>query len=98
MPVLTPKFIKLHLKDISGWKSRRSAIVRTYIFKRFIHSLDFVNRIAKQAQRSNHHPDIRISFNKVTLSLSTHDEGGVTEKDFAMAAALDKIFAFYYTT
>lgn len=98
MPVLSKKSIKLHLPDISGWKMRRSAIERKYIFKGFADSLSFVNRIAKQSQRSNHHPDIRIRFNKVDLSLTTHDEGGITEKDFALAAAFDRIFASHYMT
>jgi 4a-hydroxytetrahydrobiopterin dehydratase len=51
--------------------------------KGFLKSIDFVNRIARKAQKINHHPDIDIRFDKMTLT--THDEGGITEKDFSMA-------------
>ena len=53
--------------------------------KGFLKSIDFVNRIARKAQKINHHPDIDIRFDKMTLTLTTHDEGGITEKDFSMA-------------
>jgi len=52
-----------------------------------------VNRIAKKAQRLNHHPDIDIRFDKVTLALTSHDEGGITEKDFTLARQCDEVFA-----
>jgi len=48
-------------------------------------AIDFVNQIARKAQKANHHPDIDIRFDKVTLKLTTHDEGGITEKDFSLA-------------
>ena len=67
-----------------------SAILRTFEFDGFLESIAFVNRIAKKAQRMNHHPDIEIQFNKVTLTLTTHDEGGITEKDFTLARQCDK--------
>jgi 4a-hydroxytetrahydrobiopterin dehydratase len=52
-----------------------------------------VNRVARKAQKANHHPDIDIHFNKVTLKLTTHDEGGITEKDFSLARQCDEIFS-----
>jgi 4a-hydroxytetrahydrobiopterin dehydratase len=52
-----------------------------------------VRRIAKQAQKNNHHPDIDIRFNKVTLKLTTHDEGGITEKDFSLARQCDEVYS-----
>ena len=55
-------------------------------------SIDFVNRIARKAQKMNHHPDIDIRFNKVTLTLTTHDEGGSTEKDFSLAQQCEEVF------
>ena len=56
-------------------------------------SIDFVNRIARKAQKINHHPDIDIRFNRVTLKLTTHDAGGLTEKDFSLARQSDKDFS-----
>jgi len=56
-------------------------------------SIAFVRRIAKRAQKINHHPDIDIRFDRVTLTLSTHDEGGITEKDFTLARQCDVVFS-----
>ena len=56
-------------------------------------SIAFVRRIARQAQKINHHPDIDIRFDRVTLTLTTHDEGGITEKDFTVARLCDVVFA-----
>jgi 4a-hydroxytetrahydrobiopterin dehydratase len=58
----------------------------------FLKAIEFVNRVAKQAQKVNHHPDIDIRFSKVTFKLTTHDEGGLTEKDFALARQCDEVF------
>ena len=85
MPALTTKQISLHLKDIPNWSKRARTIFRTFKFEGFLKSIDFVNRIARKAQKINHHPDIDIRFDKMTLTLTTHDEGGITEKDFSMA-------------
>ena len=60
-------------------------------------SIDFVRRIAKQALKINHHPDIDIRFDKVVLTLTTHDEGGITEKDFSLARKCDEVFARFLT-
>ena len=90
MPALTTKQIKLHLEAVPNWSKRAQTILRTFEFDGFLESIAFVNRIAKKAQKMNHHPDIEIKFNKVTLKLTTHDEGGITEKDFALARQCDK--------
>jgi 4a-hydroxytetrahydrobiopterin dehydratase len=58
--------------------------------------MDFVNRIARKAQKANHHPDIEIRFNKVTLKLTTHDEGGITAKDFSLARQCEEVFSKYF--
>jgi 4a-hydroxytetrahydrobiopterin dehydratase len=63
--------------------------VRT--FKNFIEAIDFINALVAPAEASGHHPDITISYNKVTLNLTTHDAGGLTDKDFAMAETLSKL-------
>jgi len=93
MPALTTKQVSLHLKGVPNWSKRAQTIIRTFTFEGFLKSIDFVNRIARKAQRINHHPDIDIRFNKVTLKLTTHDEGGITEKDFSLARQCDAIFS-----
>jgi 4a-hydroxytetrahydrobiopterin dehydratase len=91
MPALTTKQISLHLKAVPNWSKRAQTILRTFKFEGFLKSIAFVNRIAKQAQKINHHPDIDIRFDKVTLTLTTHDEGGITEKDFSLARQCDEV-------
>jgi 4a-hydroxytetrahydrobiopterin dehydratase len=93
MPVLTTKEIALHLKTVPNWSKRAKTIHRIFEFEGFLDSIAFVNRIAKRAQKLNHHPDIDIRFNKVTLQLTTHDAGGLTEKDFVLARQSDEDFA-----
>ena len=93
MPALTAKQISLHLKAIPNWTKRGKTIRRTFEFEGFLNSIAFVNRIARRAQKLNHHPDIDIRFNKVTLTLTTHDQGGITKKDFTLAQQGDGIFA-----
>ncbi|HUD47922.1 MAG TPA: 4a-hydroxytetrahydrobiopterin dehydratase [Candidatus Baltobacteraceae bacterium] len=92
MPALGTKQISLHLKAVPQWSKRAQLISRTFKFEGFLKAIEFVNRVAKQAQKVNHHPDIDIRFNKVTLKLTTHDEGGLTEKDFALARQCDQVF------
>ena len=93
MPALTAKEINLHLKAVSDWSKRANAIRRTFKFEDFLKRIAFVNQIAKKAQKLNHHPDIDIRFDKVTLTLTTHDEGGITQKDFILARQCDEDFA-----
>lgn len=96
MPVLTTKQIGANLKTIPNWSNRAQTIVRTFEFEGFLKSIAFVNRIAGKAQKSNHHPDIDIRFNKVTLTLATHEEGGITEKDFSFARQCDEVLYKYF--
>ena len=91
MPVLTAKQIVLQLKAVPDWKKRAQTIHRTFKFQGFLNSLAFVNRLAKKAQKLNHHPDIDIRFNKVTLTVTTHDQGGLTKKDFTLARQCDEV-------
>jgi 4a-hydroxytetrahydrobiopterin dehydratase len=93
MPVLTTKQISLQLKAVPNWSKRTQTIFRTFKFEGFLKGIDFVNRIARKAQKINHHPDIDFRFDKVTLTLTTHDEGGITEKDFSLARQCDVIYA-----
>ena len=90
MPKLAPPGIKTALATVPKWKKRGSAaIVRTYLFKDFVVAMKFVNAVANLAEKACHHPDIDIRWNKVSLWLTTHDAGGLTQKDFALAAKLD---------
>lgn len=93
MPAMKPKDVQQNLQSIPKWSRRAKTLVRTYQFKTFIDGLKFVTQIAKRAEKIQHHPDIDIRYNKVSLSLTTHDEGGLTEKDFAMAQHCDEAFA-----
>ena len=93
MPALTTKEISLHVKSVPNWSKRAQTILRTFKFEGFLKSIAFVNRIARKAQKVNHHPDIDIRFDQVTLKLTTHDEGGITAKDFSLARQCDEVFA-----
>ena len=93
MPALTAKQVGLHLKAVPSWSKRAKTLFRTFEFAGFLNSIAFVNRIAKRAQKLNHHPDIDIRFNQVTLKFTTHDAGGLTAKDFSLARHSDKDFS-----
>jgi 4a-hydroxytetrahydrobiopterin dehydratase len=92
MATLNSKQVIRRLRAIPKWTVRSKAIRRRFEFREFTESVDFVNRVAGKAERSNHHPDIDIRWNKVTLTLSTHSEGGLTAKDFSMALECDAIY------
>jgi 4a-hydroxytetrahydrobiopterin dehydratase len=91
MKKLTSAQIKTSLASAPAWKKKSDGITRTYEFKDFPGSIKFVNALAKLAEKANHHPDIDIRWNKVTLVLSTHDAGGLTEKDFSLAKQFDRL-------
>lgn len=93
MPALNAQEISLHLKALPNWKKRARTIRRTFEFEGFLEAIALVNCVAKRAQKLNHHPDIDIRFNKVTLTLTTHDAGGLTEKDFTLARQCDAEFS-----
>ena len=77
------------LKSVPDWNENAAVITRTYQFKDFVAAMQFVNTVARLAEEAWHHPDIDIRWNKVTLALTTHDEGGLTEKDFTLAKKFD---------
>ena len=83
--------IKSALGKIPDWKKKASVISRKFQFKDFPAAMKFVNAVAKVAEKEQHHPDIDIRWNKVTLALTTHDAGGLTEKDFALAKKSDAL-------
>ncbi len=81
--------IAQHLASLAGWEGAGAAIRRKYRFGGFPEAMAFVNRVARLAEEADHHPDILIEYSQVTLTLSTHDAGGLTERDFALAHAID---------
>ena len=89
MAKLTPPEIKEALPKVSNWKKRGAEITRTCKFKDFAEAMKFVNQVARAAEKANHHPDIDIRWNTVTLVLATHSEGGLTQKDFDLAKKID---------
>jgi 4a-hydroxytetrahydrobiopterin dehydratase len=91
MPKLTAKQIKDALPTVPQWRKKGQIIARTYEFKDFPAAIKFVNAVAHLAEKAWHHPDIDIRWNKVTLALTTHDEGGLTGKDFALAEKFDRL-------
>ena len=91
MPKYNLAQIKAALADLPGWKKKGSAITRRYEFKDFPAAIKFVNAVARLAEKAWHHPDIDIRWNKVTLTLTTHDAGGLTEKDFCLAKKFDTL-------
>jgi len=88
MALLTETEIRERLGRLPGWEHRWTEIRRTWSFADFRGSMAFVNRVADLAEAAGHHPDIDIRYSKVTLVLSTHDAGGLTARDFALAEAI----------
>jgi 4a-hydroxytetrahydrobiopterin dehydratase len=79
------------LSTFPGWTRSGIAIERKYEFKDFVEAMQFVNKVAEAAEEAGHHPDINIVYNKVTLQLTSHDSGGVTQRDIKMAKKIDEI-------
>jgi len=97
MPRLNQAQVKKRMRGIPDWRAQSRAIRRTFVFEGFMDSIGFVNRVARKAERSDHHPDVDIRWNKVTLTLTTHSEGGLTAKDFSMAMECSAIFARFFS-
>ena len=78
-------------ENTQGWGDSKDKLEKTYKFKDFEQAMDFVNKVAKVAEKQNHHPDITINFNKVKLSITDHEKGGVSDKCHKFTSAVDKI-------
>jgi 4a-hydroxytetrahydrobiopterin dehydratase len=76
------------LQRLPGWERRGNQILKTFVRKDFANAITFVNEVADAAEAAGHHPDIDIRWNKVTLALSSHAEGGLTDRDFQLAARI----------
>ena len=89
MGVLSAEMVEESLRSLSQWKLEGKEIVRRYEFSDFVAAMLFVNHVAERAEAAGHHPDIDIRYNKVRLALVSHDQGGLTQRDFKMARELD---------
>ena len=73
------------------WNEINSTITKTFEFNSYLDGIDIVNEVANLAEQENHHPDIEIGYCKVTISLTTHDAGGLTDKDYKLAKLIDDL-------
>ena len=89
MDKLAAEDIDQKLAQFPDWSASGDAIQRTFNFPNFVDAMAFVNSVADLAEQAQHHPDILVRYSKVTLTLSTHDAGGVTDKDFDLAKRID---------
>ena len=90
MAILSSTDARDRLQNLDGWRLDGKAIVKQFTFSGFPEAVAFVSRLVPMAEAADHHPDITINYKRVTLAFSTHSEGGLTEKDFAGAAAADR--------
>jgi len=91
MTALPQSEIASRLASLPSWRIEAGELTRIFIHENFRAALGFVNKVGELAEKAGHHPDIDIRYNKVRLGLVTHDAGGLTAKDFDLAAAVDKL-------
>jgi 4a-hydroxytetrahydrobiopterin dehydratase len=91
MPILSDIEVQRDLGALAGWSRKGNEITKTFAFDGFPAATAFVQKLVTPAEAMNHHPDLDIRYNKVTVRLSTHDQGGITSKDFALARQIDSI-------
>jgi 4a-hydroxytetrahydrobiopterin dehydratase len=91
MSLLSPEIVQESLRSLPRWKLEGKEIVRHYEFPDFAAAMAFINQVAEKAEKAGHHPDIDIRYNKVRLALVSHDKGGLTKRDMAMAETIDSL-------
>lgn len=91
MAALSPSDIEAALRDLPGWAIRNGMLVKTFRHATFPEAIVFVNAVAHLAELANHHPDIDVRYSSITLSLVTHDEGGITRRDVDLARQVEDI-------
>ena len=88
---LMPEIIQERIKKIPEWELNEDSISRSFEFDEYQLAIDFVNAVAEIAEEAKHHPDISINYTSVTLVLTTHSKGGLTESDFEVAIRIDSL-------
>ena len=83
--------IEQQIQTVPQWQQSGQTITRTFEFKNFVEAIAFVEQLVEPAEAAAHHPDLAISYNKVTVSLTSHDAGGLTAKDFELAQTISQI-------
>jgi 4a-hydroxytetrahydrobiopterin dehydratase len=91
MARLSDEEIEERLSERDGWERAGDAIRRQFTFDDFQGSVDFVTRLTPEAEEMSHHPDLEISWNTVTVSITTHSEGGLTDNDFQLARRIEAV-------
>lgn len=86
--------IRRAMGSLPGWSRKGDALTKTYSFARFADGIRFVQQVAQVADRMNHHPDIDIRYTNIVFSLSSHDAGGITQRDLDLATAIEKVAGF----
>lgn len=89
MALLSDEEIRAQLGELSGWERDGEAIARTFELADFVGSVAFVNKLVEPAEEMNHHPDVAVSWNRVTVSITNHEAGGITAADFELARRID---------
>lgn len=93
MPLLSKKDINRKLQPLTHWELTDNQITRNYVHLNWVEAIRFVSEVAELAEDLDHHPDILIhSWNNVAVTLSTHSEGGLTDKDFRLAEKIEDLF------
>ena len=83
--------IQRALGGLPAWSRLGDVLTKTFTFERFADGIAFINRVAKMADEMNHHPDIDVRYTKITITLSTHDAGGITQSDLQLAERIEKV-------
>lgn len=92
METLSDTEINQHLKSLSSWGRQGDAIRRQYDLDDFVEAVEFTTALVQPAEDANHHPDLEVSWGSVVVNLTTHDAGGLTQKDFDLAETFDQIY------
>jgi len=89
--LLDPGQVAQSLRELQGWRVEGKELVKSYKVKNFVEAVDFVNAIAGVAESQDHHPDLVVRWGEVGVRVTTHSAGGLTAKDFGLAAAIDRL-------
>ena len=91
MALLSEEEIHAQLAGMPGWERDGDTIARTYELADFVGSVEFINKLVAPAEEMNHHPDLAVSWNRVTVSITNHEAGGLTAADFTLAGRINAL-------